>query len=85
MNGLGLFNDLWKYEISSNKWCYLSGSDTMDQSGVYGSQGFGASANHPGGRAHMTINIDNYANKMLLFGGNGFDSTGALGISLNSH
>jgi hypothetical protein len=43
-------NDLWKYDIASGNWTWVSGGNSTGAEGVYGSQGIPASANTPGAR-----------------------------------
>jgi len=72
-----LLNDLWEY--SNGQWTWVSGSDTVNATGTYGTQGTAAAANVPGARfAHVSW-IDSAGN-FWLFGGLGFDSTGAQGF-----
>jgi hypothetical protein len=35
----GELNDLWEYTPSNNRWTWISGADTADQEGVYGTEG----------------------------------------------
>lgn len=62
----GLLNDLWKY--SGGQWTWMSGSKTMNQNGVYGTQGKPALGNVPGGRQASVAWIDTAGN-FWLFGG----------------
>jgi hypothetical protein len=48
--GFGSLNDLWKYNTSSNQWTWVKGDSTINQPGVYGTQGTSAAANTPGAR-----------------------------------
>ena len=75
----GHLNDLWKY--SGGKWTWVSGSNTVGEyrPGVYGIKGIPASTNVPGARVDASSWVDKAGN-LWLFGGEGFDSTGALGI-----
>jgi len=43
-------NDLWKYDISSNEWTWMKGSDTLDSPGFYGIQGVPNTLNIPSAR-----------------------------------
>ena len=83
----GFLNDLWRYTPGANgqagEWTWMGGSSTLPQAfggppGVYGTLGAPASANIPGGRFSAVSWIDASGN-LWLFGGDGFDSTGAQG------
>ncbi len=78
-NGLGLTNDLWRY--SAGNWTWMGGSNLGDQAGVYGTLGIAASGSFPGARQVPMCWTDTSGN-FWLFGGSGYDSTGAQG-SLN--
>jgi N-acetylneuraminic acid mutarotase len=73
---LGRLNDLWKYSLSSHQWTWVSGSNTVNASGIYGTQGVAASTNVPGARTSYSNWMDASGN-LWLFGGFGYDSTGA--------
>ncbi len=73
---IGDLNDLWKYDIGSGQWTWVSGANTRDQSGVYGTKGVAAAANVPGARQFATSWTD-AAGNLWLFGGSGSDSVGA--------
>ena len=46
----GRLNDLWRYDPVTNQWTWVSGANTINQPGVYGTKGVPAAANVPGGR-----------------------------------
>lgn len=71
-------NDLWEYSSSSGDWTWVSGSNTVDASGVYGTEGVAAAANTPGARNIPVTWLDADGN-LWLFGGYGYDSAGNLG------
>jgi hypothetical protein len=75
--GTNFLNDTWSYDISTQTWTYASGG--ANQSGVYGTKGVAAAGNIPGGRWGATGRLDASGN-LWLFGGYGYDSTGALGL-----
>ncbi len=81
---LGQLNDLWEY--TAGHWVFVSatvaGSDTMNQNGVYGTQGTRAAANTPGSRQTAAAWKDASGN-LWLFGGEGNDSTGTANGVLN--
>jgi len=45
-----VYNDLWKYDISTNEWVWMKGSNIPNVLGVYGTRGVEAAANTPGAR-----------------------------------
>jgi hypothetical protein len=64
-------NDLWKYDISSNTWTWVSGDDTTFIHRVFGTKGVAAVTNEPGGRSRAVAWIDS-ADNFWLFGGKGY-------------
>jgi N-acetylneuraminic acid mutarotase len=66
-------NDLWKFDGA--KWTWVSGSDTVNQAGIYGTKGAASASNVPGARDYAASWVDNNGN-LWLFGGVGHDSTG---------
>ncbi len=77
-SGSGRLNDLWKYNPTTNQWTWMDGSDTKDQSGVYGAKGVAAAGNTPGGRLQGVSWSDTGGN-FWLFGGTGYDAAGMIG------
>ena len=59
-------------------WIWVSGSNIVNQPGVYGTPGQPAPGNVPGGRRNPVSWIDKSGN-LWLFGGAGYDSAGHLG------
>jgi N-acetylneuraminic acid mutarotase len=78
----GPLNDLWEFSPMSNKWVWMDGNNTVSGAGIYGTLGIAATANVPGARELGTNWIDANHN-FWLFGGQGYDSTGAFGVGLN--
>lgn len=78
-DNLGSINDLWKYNISSNIWTWVGGSNTIGARGVYGTLGVAAASNIPGARGGSMIWVDS-SNRVWLFGGFGLDSAGTQGF-----
>jgi ELWxxDGT repeat protein len=74
----GYKNDLWVYDPSTNNWTWLKGSSGSDQPGIYGTKGISSPANTPGGRQQASSFT--YNNKLYLFGGEGYGSSGSLGF-----
>ena len=74
----GLRNDLWRYDPAANMWTWMSGANTADQPGSYGSKGTPELTNVPGARYPGVSWIDS-ENNLWLFGGSGYDSSGTTG------
>ena len=78
-SGLNGYNDLWMYNISSNIWTWVAGSNTAGNSGNYGAQGVPNITNYPPARCEAAARwIDNNGD-LWLWGG----TTSALGVALN--
>jgi N-acetylneuraminic acid mutarotase len=75
----GYENDLWKYNTGTGQWTWVSGDNTRNISGVYGTKGTAAAANKPGGRFGQTAVPDGSGN-VWLFGGYGYNGSGAQGL-----
>jgi len=71
----GLLNDLWNYNITTGLWTWVSGSNTVNQTGNYGTLGTAAATNVPGARQASMCFIDLSGN-FWLFGGFDLDSKG---------
>ncbi len=76
IGGAGRLNDLWKFD--GTNWIWVSGSNTVNPSAVYGAKGVANASNVPGGRAYPYSWIDS-SNTLWLFGGYGHDGAGAQG------
>jgi hypothetical protein len=65
--------------VPNTPWIWMKGDNTIDQPGVYGTQGIPATANKPGARNFSTTWRD-AASNLWLFGGSGYGtcSTGFL-------
>jgi hypothetical protein len=63
----GMWNTLWKYNIATNEWTWISGDNFLNAPAVYGVQGIPSVANKPSSRfvySKWIINDD-----LWLFGG----------------
>jgi N-acetylneuraminic acid mutarotase len=72
--GIGMMNDLWKYNISTGEWTWMTGSDMVDQPAVYGSPGSPSPLNIPGGREGAVTWTDN-SGIMWMMGGLGIGTS----------
>ncbi|MCK5608989.1 hypothetical protein KAR91_44355, partial [Candidatus Pacearchaeota archaeon] len=71
--GFRFLGDLWKYD--GENWTWVTGSDTGNNKGVYGTKGVADPTNDPGARVggiSWTDSSDNF----WLFGGNGYGNAG---------
>jgi hypothetical protein len=64
----GFLNDLWEYSPTAGQWRWVSGSNTINSAGVYGTLGAAAAANEPGARSAAGSWIDS-TGSLWLFGG----------------
>jgi N-acetylneuraminic acid mutarotase len=79
VNGiLWYLNDLWEFDLSSNRWAWVSGSNAVAQYGVYGTIGVASSSNTPGARG-WSANWTDSNGTLCLFGGYGYGSSGSAG------
>ncbi|HKR03892.1 MAG TPA: kelch repeat-containing protein [Bacteroidia bacterium] len=62
-------NDLWRYEISTNTWTWISGSNIPNQAPVYGTQGIPSIFNTPGARNEAACTWTDDFNNLWMFGG----------------
>ena len=62
----GYLNDLWKFD--GTYWTWMSGSNTFNSSGVYGTMGSPAATNVPGAR-RGSVSWTDSADNLWLFGG----------------
>ncbi|NHI91346.1 MAG: galactose oxidase [Candidatus Lokiarchaeota archaeon] len=73
-SSLGYLNDLWMFDVSDSTWTWVSGNYSVDNKGIYGTQGVAAVENVPGARGYGVSWIDNGGN-LWLFGGYGFSNS----------
>ena len=60
--------------MNETTWTWISGSDTVNQPGVYGEQGVGNTANVPGARYGALGWYDSSTQELWLLGGVGYGS-----------
>lgn len=75
----GWLNTLSEYNPATGMWTGVGGSATVNAKGVYGTQGVAAATNVPGARALGPDGGLHSGGNVWLFGGYGYDSTGAQG------
>ncbi|MEI6817069.1 MAG: kelch repeat-containing protein [Bacteroidota bacterium] len=62
------FNDLWKYNITTNNWTWMKGANTTNSGGIWGTKGVPNPSNTPNGRMAWAKWKDINGN-LWLFGG----------------
>jgi N-acetylneuraminic acid mutarotase len=77
LDGFGSCNDLWKWNGSA--WAWISGSASVSQIGLYGTEGVPSPNNVPGARSGSPAFTD-AAGGLWLFGGYGMDSLGTFSL-----
>jgi len=79
----GIHDDLWEFSPANDQWTWVAGNNTFDSAygfaGIYGVQRNPSAKNYPGSRFDASTWIDSSGN-FWLFGGEGFDSAGSLGM-----
>jgi len=70
----GELNDLWKFEPVNRQWAWMSGTNAVDQQGIYGTLGISDPDNVPVAR-DVAVSWTN-ASGLWMFGGQGVDSIG---------
>jgi hypothetical protein len=68
-------NDLWEFNPTAKTWTWVSGSNSGNAKGIYGTLGAASASNVPGGRDDSSSWIDG-SGSLWLFGGAGLDSNG---------
>jgi len=68
--GKDQYNDLWKYDLSTNEWTWMSGDSTGFAPAVYGVKGVASATNNPGARSGSCATwVGDGHNTLWLFGG----------------
>jgi N-acetylneuraminic acid mutarotase len=78
VNSFSWLNDLWKYDVSTNQWTWIRGSNAANAVGIYGTMGAASPINEPGAREFPVTWTDASGN-FWLFGGDGFASNSTFG------
>lgn len=76
---LGYMNDLWSYNIATDEWTWLSGSDIRNQQGTYGIKNSPQASNMPPNRIGFGMTIRPETNTIYVSGGNTVDATNNYG------
>eukprot|EP00158_Paraphelidium_tribonemae_P000605 Partr_v1_DN22933_c0_g1_i1_m42580 putative Inherit from NOG: hedgehog protein len=62
-------NDIWAFNMTTNQWTFIRGSQLMVAVPSFGLKGIAGTANIPGGRARHSLLYDSARDNFLLFGG----------------
>jgi hypothetical protein len=65
----GIINDLWRYNIANNEWTWMHGSNTVNATAVYGTQGVAAPANTPSDNYETCATWTDNMGNLWLYGG----------------
>ncbi len=65
----GGLSDLWRYNIATNQWTWIWGSDTVNKAPIYGTIGVAANTNDPGSRAECKSGWVDDNNNLWMYGG----------------
>lgn len=65
----GYLNDLWKYDLITNKWAWMKGNNAINQSNSYGSIVIPSPLNNPAGLRLHSAAWKDVAGNFWLFGG----------------
>ena len=77
-SGDSYYNDLWKFDLATQQWTWMKGSNSGNARGVYGTKGIASPSNMPGARHNAACWADNSGN-LWLYGGNGYGESGGGG------
>jgi len=71
----GQFNDLWEFNTTTKEWTWVSGSNTINATGAYGTLGVASASNVPGARGSVScgaaLSWTDSSGNFWLFGGCG--------------
>jgi hypothetical protein len=76
-SGNSVRNDLWKFDGAN--WTWMTGANTTNAGGTYGTLGQPAAGNTPGAR-YFPAYWKDLSNNLWLFGGKGHDASATLGM-----
>jgi PKD repeat protein len=64
------YADMWRYNIATNMWTWMSGSSVPNDMGVYGTMGVPSTSNYPMGRCETNVSwVDSATNELWMYGG----------------
>lgn len=80
---LNNLNDLWRYDVCTNNWMWIKGTDTTNRLGIYGTIQIPAGTNMPGSRIYNNYWLDKNQTDLWLIGGEGFDASNFVNDHMN--
>lgn len=82
LNSMSNLNDLWSFDLTTKQWTWVSGSNQLDQAGVYGTKGTAASTNLPGAQ-RLATSLTTPDGNLWLFAGVQANPSASGGTILN--
>lgn len=73
---------MWMFNITSGWWTWLSGTDGINQAGLYGARGFTNAMNLPGCRTGHSMLMHPSGKFIFVFGGGGYDQNNNKGTPI---
>jgi hypothetical protein len=67
----GRLNDLWEYTMAAKEWNWISGSNTANNAGNYGTKGIPGTSVVPPSRYGSSCAVDPVSGDLIVFGGLG--------------
>jgi len=65
-----IYSDLWKFDVNTLEWTWVSGSNLPNDYGYFGVQGIPSIINYPSARSETNISwVDSSTNNLWCFGG----------------
>ncbi len=69
-SGGNLFSDMWKFDVVTLEWTWMSGSNVINDPGNFGIQGIPSVNNYPSGRSENNTGwVDTVSNSLWFYGG----------------
>jgi len=69
--GIGVYNDLWKYDPVANEWTWMRGTNSPNDPGMFGTLGVSSPLNYPPGLGYGTASWTDLNGNFWLLGGFG--------------
>ncbi len=80
---VGALNDLWRYNIATNQWTWMSGSGAVASVGNFGTIGVPAASNLPPGLDETKSSYVDLIGNLWMFGGSNYNAMWRYNISTN--